>query len=303
MKEVMKSIWLLLLLGSLVSCSKEDALSPTKEPEFGYHVPQGDHDYDIRIVDWKERCNVFILYDFDLKELYWQVTSWNEFVLEEGETESYTNGLVGENADENYVGQQLALVEEMFLNFYPDTLLRRCLPLKLLLCGKLSWRAGSELEDFYNVYNGYDYLAFNWGNESVLAMTNEQKNTFKKDVQLAFFNRLYENGKIVPLPEFSDGMDYHTRPTTQNMYERGLLGTDFDELLEDDYMDYVEAIVSTPYDVLTAEPESGDVTFKGILHEKKDVNGHILRKYTILINQFKDYYNIDLQAIGNATLK
>ena len=47
----MKSIWLLLLLGSLVSCSKEDALSPTKEPEFGYHVPQGDHDYDIRIVE------------------------------------------------------------------------------------------------------------------------------------------------------------------------------------------------------------------------------------------------------------
>ena len=64
----------------MMSCDKEDALSPTKTPEIGYVVPQGDHDYDQKIVDWSERYNSFILYKFNMKEVYWTVNQWIESV-------------------------------------------------------------------------------------------------------------------------------------------------------------------------------------------------------------------------------
>ena len=91
-------IYLFILAVSLVACDDENALTPTATPEFGYSVPQGEHDYDDRIVDWNERCNTFILYKFDLKELYWDLDGWNESVpTPEGSSSAYpyNNGLLG----------------------------------------------------------------------------------------------------------------------------------------------------------------------------------------------------------------
>ena len=39
-------IYLLLLMALAVACSDDDQLTPTETPEFGYFVPQGEHDYD-----------------------------------------------------------------------------------------------------------------------------------------------------------------------------------------------------------------------------------------------------------------
>ena len=63
--------YLFILAIGLFSCDDDNSLIPSETPEFGYSVPQGNHDYDERIVDWNKRCNTFILYKFDLKELYW----------------------------------------------------------------------------------------------------------------------------------------------------------------------------------------------------------------------------------------
>lgn len=289
----------------LVACDDDNTLIPTETPEFGYSVPQGNHDYDDRIVSWNERCNTFILYKFDLKELYWQVDAWLESTpTPEGSSYPYpyiNNGFIGAVADEAYAGEQLNLVETLFLGFYPDTTLRRCLPLKLLLCGELTWRTVSGSLTVYNVYSGYDYLAFNWGNESVLTMTNAQKNTFKYDVNNTFLTRLLNNSKIVEDASFYEGMNYVDAVTNANMYGRGFIKSGTKQ--EDDVEIYISAILQTPYEDLIAEPGDNDYTNKGILHEKKDVNGYIRKKYDILVNKFKENYGIDLQAIGNVVLK
>ncbi len=297
-------IYLFILAVSLVACDDENALMPTATPEFGYSVPQGEHDYDDRIVSWNERCNTFILYKFDLKELYWDVNGWNESVPTPESSSSsypYNNGLLGANADETYVGEQLDLIETLFLDFYPDSTLRRCLPLKLLLCSELTWRTASGSTTVYNVYSGYDYLAFNWGNENVLTITGAQKNTFKYDVNNAFLSRLLNNGKIVEDASFYEGMSYEERVTNANMYERGYIKSGTKQ--EDDVEIYMRAIIQTPYEVLIAEPADKDYTNKGILHAKKDVNGYIRKKYDILVNKFKENYGIDLQAIGNVVVQ
>ena len=297
-----------MMIGVLATACDEEELTPTETPEFGYHVPQGDHDYDDRIVDWNERCNVFILYKFDLKELYWQVTAWNESMeTEEGSMYPYTNGLLGAIADENYVGEQLDLVENNFLNFYPDSTLRRCLPLKLLLCAQLTDRNMSGRETELNVYSGFDYLAFNWGNDQIRLLTEDEKNAFKFDVNNEFLKRCMDNGKLLVPSDFYEGANYTDAITQDNMYSRGFLNRNTKQ--EDDAEYYVEAIISTPYSELTADPGSPEnnadyyTSYKGILHENKDVNGAIKAKYEALINAFKENYGINLQTIGDSTVK
>ncbi len=297
-------IYLLMLVISLSACSKDDELLPSENSEFGYVVPQGDHEYDERIVNWNQRCNTFILYKFDIKELYWQVNVWNESKpTPEGSTYPYpySAGLIGAVADENYVDKQLDLVEDLFLQFYPDTTLSRCLPLKLLLCSRLDWRSVDGVEEMCNVFSGYDYLAFNWGNQKVLSMTNTQKAIFKTDVNYTFLTRLLDNGEIAESAEFYDGMNYEDIVTNENMYERGFLKSNTKQ--EDDVEIYLKAIIQTPYDELTAEPADKDYTNKGILHPKKDVYGHIRRKYDFLVNKFKTDYGFDLQKIGDVVFK
>lgn len=294
--------YLFILAIGLFSCDDDNSLIPSETPEFGYSVPQGNHDYDERIVDWNKRCNTFILYKFDLKELYWEVYKWVESKPTPGDIYAYTTGLLGAVADETYVGEQLDLVESLFLDFYPDSTLCNLLPLKLLLCGKLDWRTASgSFRPPYNVYSGYDYLAFNWGNEQVLTLTADQKNAFKYDVNNAFLTRLLNSGKIVEDASFYERMNYTDKVTQQNMYGRGFIKAGTKQ--GNDVKNYIQAIIQTPYEDLIAEPADNDYTYNGILHAKKDVNGYIRKKYDILVNKFKENYGIDLQAIGNVILK
>ena len=109
----------------------------------------------------------------------------------------YSAGLVAEVADEEYVGLQLELIENSFLSFYRDTMLKRCIPLKLLLCSKMDWRDARGAMKLYNVYSGYDYLAFNWGSAEIVSMTTDQKKVFKVEANKLFLERLLDKKKIV----------------------------------------------------------------------------------------------------------
>lgn len=85
------------------------------------------------------------------------------------------------------------------------------------------------------------------------------------------------------------------------MYARGFIASG--TKAEDDWETYVKVIISTPYEKLIAETGDKDYTNKGILNPIKDKNGLIQKKYDIVVNHWKSEYNIDLQAIGNATIE
>ncbi len=67
------SIYILLGLLIWVGCDDSEILEPTLEPEPGYLLPQGNHDYDVRIVDWFERCGFYILYKYEPRDLYFNM--------------------------------------------------------------------------------------------------------------------------------------------------------------------------------------------------------------------------------------
>ena len=159
-----------------MGCSDDENLSPSDVPEYEITLPQGEHEYDDRIVNWFDRTGVYLLYKFNPADAYFNVDqTWAEayrdtslvytwYTFGEGDyvenNTAYVDGVAYElgisfktdgswfeysivdgklleveasfknsgtfsvqEADEAYVGDQLALLEELFLNFYPDSIL------------------------------------------------------------------------------------------------------------------------------------------------------------------------------------
>ena len=61
-----------IVLGILIwiGCNDTETLTPSQESEPIYILPQGDHDYDEKIVEWYKRCGFYILYKFEPRDIY-----------------------------------------------------------------------------------------------------------------------------------------------------------------------------------------------------------------------------------------
>lgn len=290
-------IFIVLSLIFGVGCYEEDPLTPTEGLEFRYTVPQGNHDYDARIVDWYEKDGFYILYKFDPKDIYFNVSSWDgsRFDSLSGQPGS---GILSMMAEEEYAGRQLQLVEEIFLNFYSDTVLANWLPMKILLCSQLE-----KDQRRVDVSIGLDNIAVNYGSQEIegLLADNAKVLTLKNSLHDLFTNRLISQKKLVPPTEFAEISGYGRTAKKEEMYILGfIVASNYSNIdLISDFRNYIKAVFSFSYDELTAEPEVDDYTMKGILHPKKDVNGLIRKKYDVLTGYFKNTLHMDLQAIGN----
>ena len=309
MKKELKNICfgavlLVLLLGS---CSKEDTPKPSggNEPAWSLSdLPQGSHDYDPRIVELSEKYNSVILYKFEMKEFYWNVTSdirwWGETY------DDFHAGYMAEPADENHVGTLLQLIEEKVFAHFPDTLLTRTMPYKVLLLGKLNYASEcSRLNEItwepVDAYSGYDYLAFGGATADIASFTGADRTRFKSEGCATLFNRLADKEQIVRSSEFHGLTNYATtysttgdNPTAADvtkLRQQGIIdwAVRKDPLL--DWKNYVEVITGHSLEQLEAED--------GILHKNFDTYGRIRRKYDIIVKYVKEQYGIDLQAIGN----
>lgn len=274
-----------LCLMAMVACHDEDTLTPTEQPEMGYVLPQGNHDFDKRIVAWQEKANFFILYKFADKDIRWQYGGWlNE------EKITYTP------ADTNYINEQLDLIEEKFLNFYPSGILKEGMPLKLMLLGQLDDYSSHSHK--HNIYVNFDGFAVAWGDKSIDDMTAAQRNLFKAEVNQAFMKTLMNKGLLKIPAAFSKVSDYDDEYyEPEEMYDLGFLAL-YQSNAKEDFNKYVEVIISNPKSFLESPSEDED-TDEGILTDSKDTSGLIREKYEAVI----DYFNslgIDLQKIGDA---
>lgn len=267
------------------ACGDEENLSPTERPESGYFVPQGNNDYDDRIVKWKEDANFFILYKFEDKDIRWRYSAWAD-----------TSEVKYTLADANYINRQLDLIEQNFLNFYSVDLLREGMPLKLLLLGYLD--DNMNYTHRRNIYSNFDSYAIAWGDQSIETMTAAEKRKFKTEVNQAFLFRLVDKG-IVQIPEAFSSVsvyddEYYYR---KDMYKLGFLGLNQAANPTRDFKKYIEVIIGNPKSYLES-PSSNYSTHEGILDPGKDENGLIKRKYNALIDYFTSL-GIDLQGIGD----
>lgn len=353
-----------------MGCSDDDeTLTPSDIDEYELTIPQGNHEYDARIVDFYDHTGVYMLYKYSDREIFFSVdNAWpfiyadtnltvtkfdmEEYMMtvsdgilymfgqemgpldvenyyDEGCYSRYTvdgNTLYWEEqwltwkgtfqvdeADENYVGKQIDWIEEIFLDFYSDSILRVAMPLKILLGKNLKENSASQRVScpYYAYFNN---LILNYGDESVETLTASEKKTIKLDLHYWFLTERLSS--MVSFDEFYSVTDYYwaggsssSVPSSGQWYALGVLNvmnwsTILISIHENDLKTYLNMITGNSYTTLTKEPADGNYDasdYTGILHPKKDVNGLIRMKYDILINEFKKN-GVDLQAIGNCTI-
>lgn len=290
---------LLYILGAIVllsGCYDED-VKPSTEPEliYGkYTLPQGDHDYDDDIVAFYEKYGTLLLYQFTAKDFGWSPTgnvAWDVAVdtIVGDDTGSYKHDAVP--ADENYVGEQLELLQDKWFSYLSDTLMRM-LPQRILLCSRLdtvTMGLGRDPVDESermrgNVYSGYYHMAVNWGNPDVLAMTAEERNSFKEDVCLTFLTKIVD--ELGRSDDFDMITSYNSNMLESAIYEEGILDYSHRTSPTEDWLDYLALVIKNTQQELEAEG--------GLLSYEK-----IRQKYDIMVNFFKENYDFDIQAIGN----
>jgi lipoprotein len=296
MKIQIISIFIIFILTG--ACSDNDRLTPSEGLEFSYSLPQGNHDYDTKIMDWFERCGFYILYHFDPeRDLYWNGSYSSKLTFDQ------FSGICGEPANELFVGEQLQLIEEGFLNFYEDSTLSRCIPMKLLLCSTLQKATRGVLNDIDVYADGLDVIAINHGNEAIKEFNTDKCNSFKDAINVAFLQRMVTTGKMGIWNEFLEVSKYGVT-SSESYFARGFVGGYYSSKKPDtDLETYLEAILTIPDQVLYAEPADNDNTYKGILHSKKDKHGLIQKKYNMVIKHYKECYHVDLLKIRNFNFK
>ena len=327
----MKYLWIIALgLLAWTGCSDEETLVASTEPEFRYVLPQGDHDYDDKIVQWYEDCGFYILYKFEPKDVYYnEDMPWGGFVqdtltINESVQIYSNNGISVEMADEEYVGQQLAWIEEMLLNHYSKELLSLAMPKKIILGKNLNscMVLGNDMvsiapRDYMNT-NIANTLIFSHGDETINELDNatlvEMKNVLHTWL---LTERLYEYYPMEALSEFLSVTDYYMTlnadyyPEWESMgWILGTLADSEEQAMEEDIKAYIEMIINTPKEILEMDMDAlmaediftwmdvmNNYYYAGMLHESVDVAGNIKKKYDLLVEAFKDW-GVDLEAIG-----
>ena len=290
-----------------IACDKNEELIPCIEPENVYGdptLPQGDHDYDDYILDFHEKYNTLILYKYEPRDIYWNITN-NAFIpiVYDSVGAISVGGYRDFPADEAYIDRQLEMMREKFLSHYPDDFLRQMLPKKIFLLRAFESVTKEGVVTDGAPTSGIDYLLFQWGGEEILAITPAQVNDFRAKASEVFLRKLVNNSKIERDPVFLGITDYST-PGSGNAARlaNGFI-TPSAITTTSDWDAYVAAIVATPYDTLVAPrgdlPLTNFVNRRGILTPEYDTSGKLRLKYDAMVAYFKQTYGIDLQAIGN----
>lgn len=330
----MKKIINIAILGLFVvvltlSCTKEEVLEPSGKT-FGYKLPQGDSDYDDRIMDYnKKYSGMMILYDFKANDAYRtarydaeaKVDPNNENAYLSTKNGIYTSGFLSTYyfiyypVAKAYINQQLDLLEECFFSLYDAEFFKKISPAKILLTSALknpvfvgSATTGVwELKDLDAVMiadNTRSSLSVSWGSESILTMTPAQKKSFMMNINDQFMRNFLEaNGQISIPNEFAVITNYKALDgifAWPEMYKNGMIINN-NKSAAADWKSYYNAIINNTVEFMEEFAADDDKTNKGILcsdktggQKPKDSTGKIRKKYNIVLNYYKKNFGIDL---------
>ena len=326
--------YLLLGVALLAGCNEEDDIVPRTENEVFYQLPQGDHDYDDKIVDYYNKYGFYILYEFEKKDLYWNNTGWTEYLMGNEDfyyTSEAAGYMLGEPADQDYAGRVLEMCENCCFNLYPENYLNY-MPLRFLLCSYLGnvVTAGYEIVDGevitlrdtvqIDVYRSFSRIAVNWANSNFDTMTDMDKLYFSRNLNTAFMSTLQENDVFEYDEDFMImGHSYaYAALRGEGLFKRGFLTTstlvngNITQSRMNDFFAFLK-LCTVPLELLYAEPATvgnQDLEpsviglFSRQYNDEDDgrVDGKtgidwIKQKYEFMINLLKTEYGIDTDKL------
>lgn len=289
---------LCLTLG-FAGCKKEGALEASTDRESiysEYDLPQGNHPYDNDIKDLFNRYNTLFLYKYKPNDIFYNTDQYlgGSYSSEENITK---NGLFDVKSDEAWVGQQIDLLKVLWLNYYKDDFLKR-LPLKVFMVDSLysakdgTGRPETLINNNFLARKGIDHLLVTYGSSRIATMTKKEKYEYKKALHRTFL----DNVNLPVTNEFALVSNYTIFSNVNNkqyMHFYGFINWENSKTPQDDWKVFMDAIIDQPYSVWISDGPLG------FLHPTKDTQKRILQKYNLIIEHFKDKYQIDLQKISN----
>ncbi|PSL46543.1 hypothetical protein CLV51_103524 [Chitinophaga niastensis] len=279
--RTIKIICLPVMVWSLAACNKEAKLTPTKVPDF-YTLPQGNQPYDDSIVAFHKKYGTYILYKFTNIDFAYD---YNNYI-------TYT-ATIGNPA---YVGQTLDYFRTQCLDYYPESFLRKTLPLKIILAAHIDslYSLGDVMLAHPSV-TGFaassSMMAIGWTDSTLTKKTPAELAQMKGWLHSCYAQQAIKSGSISIPPVFIKlaPNDYAFLPAG-GKYAAGLID-DYNNggTLLIDFLSYITAITSHTRAELDAT----------ILNPAVDINGLIQGKYDAIINYYQSQFGVDLQAIGN----
>lgn len=202
-------------------CKKEGALTPS-EDEQGFKVPQGTKSYDTTIVNLYNKYRTYFLYKFTDKDTYWTPTGWKNSTLQS--SGAWSTGYVVTPANTDYIAQQLALAEKLWLSYYTDKFLSAFLPSRVMLCESLDSVYSTTLFNptryvknvkSVGAWFNYDNICINYGNAGVTSMTAADSVRFLAKANLIFMQSIPGRNLSAPTNAFSSVASYSGTFNTQ----------------------------------------------------------------------------------------
>jgi hypothetical protein len=265
-----------LIIASILGCKKESTIQPDiLQPE--YTLPQGNHPYDSKIVDFYNKYGTYFLYKFTEKDFRWNISDDIEYVADPG--------------DQNYVGESLEIIDKQLFAFYNESFLKVSLPYKILLSSRVRALVMNDtLATPVNAVSTFSHLTFGQASSRLSQLTQEELRELKADLHVAYWSQAISNRKVKLPPAFVDATDY-SLVMEFNKKRYGVFDTHEGGVNADsDFIDYIGVIVSNTSEQLE----------NTIFLVQNDPAGRYRYKYNAIINYYKSTYGIDLQFIGNS---
>ena len=225
MKQLIYILTLALMSSSLTTgCRKEAKLTPTTKPEDIYGdptLPQGNHPYDAEILQLFKNYHTLFLYKYQPKDIFYNITEDMRGTYDTATDMITKPGWFDVPADQQYVGMQLDMLKEIWLNFYPDSLLRKGMPQRVYLLDSfyysfLPWpyTAHGKPADFISPdyvgdgYLGGDHIIVTWGGARITGITQAEKYMLKGRLNTSFLVFAHKMGAIKVSAAFTSLTDY-----------------------------------------------------------------------------------------------
>jgi hypothetical protein len=300
MKKILFSIMIIGVLAA--SCDKDMLDDPQPVPQ-DYTLPQGASAADSRIVSLFEKYGSYFLYDYTQRDFNWTMVSSNV-------SSYYFRAVLG---SPQYAGNMLDLLEEIWLDFYPDNFLKTNLPYRVFLADSIIQVYSYREVALYSRLTK-NTISIAGMNDKIPTMSATDKRKMKNDIQRNFIMDLINNNKLTIPDEFYAVSDYTTKCVTtpsspDYARTRGFVPSiDY----EDSYGMVSEWCTYLDYSTKMLL-KSNDVAhyLKNMLcHSESDPNSWgkyltyplVKKKYDILRQHFISTYGFDIQFIGNANL-
>ena len=304
-----KTIYFILGLISMniFSCNEDKEVGIPIEIIEDYKLPQGNASVEAnaRIQEIYETYDSYVLYNYTQKDALWKQAAGT------GAVQKYVISM----GDVQYVDAMLNYIDAIWLQFFPPEFLKKGgLPYRVFLADSIYLdRSTPQMTRLilYNYMLNGNSVAISGMNANLTTMNAETKRARKLELITAMWDYYIAEG-ILDIPEeFYDGTDYNTAPelpltekTLDTYIKRGFLPSRYygDNYAEEWYVypsswkyAVTNDLKSFLYHLFSRSDEQMEIYLNNSEYKL------IQNKWNVLINYYKEKYNIDIRKIGNTT--